>query len=144
VNPLLQRLLDERDVVARVYAYCGAADAETPDAFVDCFAADGEFVYLTAPGASPAIHLRGRAELERWFVERLPVVPPGTMNHVTVHPHAEVDGDEARATSWFISIRAGESGPYITSTGGYRDRLVRCEDGAWRFAERVCIADLPR
>jgi hypothetical protein len=66
------------------------------------------------------------------------------MNHVTVHPHVEVDGDEANATSWFVSIRTNDSGPYITSTGAYEDRLVRGAEGAWRFAERVCIADLPR
>jgi hypothetical protein len=76
MNDLLQRLLDERDVVARIYAYCAAADAETPSAFLDCFTADGAFLYLKARGAEPALHLRGRAELERWFVERLPVVPP--------------------------------------------------------------------
>jgi hypothetical protein len=144
VNALLQRLLDERDVVARIYAYCPAADAETSTAFLDCFTEDGAFLYLKARGAEPSIHLRGRAALERWFVERLPVVPPGTMNHVTVHPHVEVEGDEAHATSWFVSIRTNDSGPYITSTGAYEDRLVRGEDGAWRFAERVCVADLPR
>jgi hypothetical protein len=139
----LQRLVDERDVIARLYAYCAAADAQTPDAFLDCFTADGEFIYRAGADAEPAIHLRGRAEIERWFAERLPSFPAGTMNHTTIHPHADVQGDEATATSWFISIRNGESGPYIASTGGYRDRLVRCDDGAWRFARRVSTGDLP-
>jgi 3-phenylpropionate/cinnamic acid dioxygenase small subunit len=143
-NQLLARLLDERDVTARLYAYCEAADAQTPEAFLDCFTADGLFTYRTFAQAEPSLTCRGRAELERWFVERLPVVPPGTMNHTTVHPRVSVDGDRAEATSRYISIRSREGGLAVVSTGSYRDRLVRCEDGQWRLVERESVGDMPR
>jgi ketosteroid isomerase-like protein len=140
----LARLLDERDVVERLYAYCEAADAETPDAFLDCFTEDGEFTYRASADAQPSITCRGRRELERWFRERLPVVPPGTMHHTTVHPTVTVDGDHAESTSHYISIRARDGALIVASTGAYRDRLVRCEDGRWRFVERQSIGDMPR
>jgi uncharacterized protein (TIGR02246 family) len=140
----LARLLDERDIVAVIYAYCEAADAETPKAFLDCFTEDGLFTYRAGPDAPVSLECRGRAELERWFVERLPNVPSGTMNHTTVHPIVSVGGDAAESRSRFVSIRARDGGLFVASTGAYRDRLVRCEDGRWRFAERHSIGDMPR
>jgi hypothetical protein len=140
----LAALLDERNVVDLLYVYCEAADAETPEAFVDCFTPDGLFTYRAAADATPSLTCRGHDELERWFRERLPVVPPGTMNHTTVHPRVTVDGDEARATSRFVSIRAREGALVVASTGSYDDRLVRGQDGRWRFLERHSIGDMPR
>lgn len=140
----LTRLLDERDVIETLYAYCEAADATTPGAFVDCFTADGVFSYRGFAEAEPSLTCRGRGALERWFLERLPVVPPGTMNHTTVHPRVTVEGDQAQATSRFLSIRSGDGGLFVASTGSYQDRLVRCEDGRWRFLERHCVGDMPR
>jgi len=140
----LARLLDERDVLEVIYDYCEAADADTPDAFVDHFTEDGLFTYRASADAPLSLEVRGRAELEKWFVERLPVVPPGTMNHTTVHPRVSVAGDTAESRSRFVSVRARDGGLFVASTGSYRDRLVRCEDGRWRFAERHSIGDMPR
>jgi SnoaL-like domain len=72
------------------------------------------------------------------------VVPPGTMNHTTVHPRVTVNGDHAEASSRFVSIRSREDGLFVASTGSYQDKLVRCEDGRWRFAERHSVGDMPR
>jgi ketosteroid isomerase-like protein len=140
----LARLLDERAVIATLYAYCEAADADTPDRFVDCFMTDGLFTYRAFSEPEPTLRCRGHAELERWFRERLPQVPPGTMNHTTIQPHVTVDGDSAEARSRFVSIRARDGVLVVASTGRYEDRLVRCEDGRWRFAERHSIGDMPR
>jgi SnoaL-like protein len=140
----LAALLDERNVIDALYAYCEAADAETPGAFVDCFTPDGLFTYRASATATPSLTCRGHEALERWFRERLPVVVPGTMNHTTVHPRVAIDGDEARVTSRFLSIRAREGALVVASTGSYDDRLVRCQDGRWRFLERHSIGDMPR
>jgi SnoaL-like domain len=140
----LARLLAERDVIETLYAYCEAADAETPDAFLDCFTDNGLFTYRGYSDSEPSLTCRGRAELERWFLERLPVVPPGTMNHTTVHPRVDVTGDQAQSTSRFVSIRARDGSLVVASTGSYRDRLVRCQDGRWRFLERHSVGDMPR
>jgi SnoaL-like domain len=144
VADLLERLVAERDIVARLYVYCEAADAETPEAFLDCFTPGGVFTHTAHGQSQPMLSLNGAAELERWFIERLPVVPPGTMSHTTVHPRVQVEGRRADATSQFVSIRAREEGLFVASTGSYRDVLVRCDDGEWRFAERHSLADMPR
>jgi hypothetical protein len=143
-HELLAALLGERGVIERLYAYCEAADAETPDAFVDCFTPDGVFTYRTFADTEPSLTCRGHAELERWFRDRLPTVPPGTMNHTTVHPRIVVDGDRAKSTSRFVSIRACDGALVVASTGTYHDRLVRSDDGRWRFLERQTVGDMPR
>ena len=140
----LDRLIAEREVVGLLYEYCERADADTPEGFVDCFVADGLFTYRSHPAAEPSLSVRGSGELERWFVERLPVVPPGTMNHTTVHPRVTVDGDRAHASSRFVSIRPRDGGLVVASTGSYSDELIRCADGKWRFTERHSIGDMPR
>ena len=141
---LLAGLLDERDVIARLYLYCEAADAPTPDAFLDCFTPDALFTYRAHGAQETSLSVRGHAELQQWFVERLPVVAPGTMNHTTVHPAVTIDGDRAHSSSRFVSIRAREGGLFVASTGSYSDELVRCEDRQWRFAERHSTGDMPR
>jgi ketosteroid isomerase-like protein len=141
---LLGQLLAEREVMRRLYDYCEAADADTPDAFLDCFTASGLFTHTAHGQSEPVLTLRGHAELERWFVERLALVPPGTMNHTTVHPRVQIEGDRASCRSRFISLRARQDGLYVASTGGYQDVLQRCEDGQWRLAERHSRGDMPR
>jgi hypothetical protein len=143
-DELLARLVDERDVTARLYVYCELADAETPEGFVDCFTSDGLFTYRAHGATEPSLSVRGHAALEKWFTDRLPVVLPGTMNHTTVHPAVTIDGDRAHASSRFISVRARDGGLFVASTGSYADDLVRCDDGLWRFAERHSIGDMPR
>jgi ketosteroid isomerase-like protein len=141
----VQRLLDERDVIDRINGYCAAADAPSPDGLLDCFTEDGLFTYAASDGAERSLVCRGRAELERWFVERLPVVPPGAMMHVTVHPRVtRLEGDRAEATSQFLGIRVRADGLFVASTGHYRDVLERGADGRWRFSERHSIGDMPR
>jgi hypothetical protein len=141
---LLRRLLAEREVVQRLYVYCEAADAETADAFLDCFTVAGLFTHTAHGQSEPVLTLCGHVELERWFVERLPLVPPGTMNHTTVHPQVHIEDDRASCRSRFISLRARDDGLYVASTGSYRDVLVRCDDGQWRLAERHSHGDMPR
>lgn len=134
----------ERDVIDTLYSYCEAADGENPDAFLDCFAEDGVFTHRPFGASEPTLICRGRPQLERWFRDRLPAVPPGTMNHTTIQPRVTVDGDQAEATSRFVSIRARDGELVLASTGSYRDRLIRCPDGRWRFAERHSTGDMPR
>ena len=99
---VLARLLDEHDVVELLYVYCETADAETPAAFVDCFTRDGLFTYRAHVATELAFSVRGHADLETWFVQRLPVVPPGTMNHTTVHPRVTIGGAERGPPPRFI------------------------------------------
>jgi hypothetical protein len=65
------------------------------------------------------------------------------MNHTTAPPRVSVDGDRAETTSRFISIRRLDDEPIVASSGSYRDRLRRCEDGQWGFIERHSTGDVP-
>jgi hypothetical protein len=56
-----------------------------------------------------------------------------------------VDGDEARAESWYVVIRSeGDPKLGVRSAGRYHDRLVRSADGVWRIAERDAVGEMPR
>jgi hypothetical protein len=52
-----------------------------------------------------------------------------------------VDGDRCVVHSYFMVLTAHPTGSFVRVFGRYRDRLVRCPDGRWRFEERVCEID---
>jgi hypothetical protein len=54
-----------------------------------------------------------------------------------IEPLIEVGGDVASATSYFAVLRDEESRPALWVFGRYRDTLVRCGDGRWRFSLRI-------
>jgi hypothetical protein len=56
-------------------------------------------------------------------------------------PRVEVDGDRARVDSYFARIDLDPTGSFIRAFGRYRDTLVRCPDGRWRFEHRIAEID---
>ena len=53
------------------------------------------------------------------------------------HRHSGVLGDAASVTSYFAVLREEEQRPILWVFGRYRDTLVRCADGKWRFTLRI-------
>jgi hypothetical protein len=53
-------------------------------------------------------------------------------------PLVNFNGARALVDSMFERLDTYAHGPGIHSYGRYRDVLVRCEDGRWRFLERAC------
>ena len=110
-----------RDLLAR-YTYHG--DRGRVADLAACFAADGILEYM---GKTP----KGPAEI-------LAALTSGTrdprltfIRHHITNPLIAIDGDQARARSYF-AVHAN-FGP--DHSGTYDDRLVRTADG-WRFAHR--------
>jgi len=53
-----------------------------------------------------------------------------------------VTGDSATVQSYFMRVEPRDGGPtQIVASGRYIDRLIRCDDGRWRFVERVAEID---
>ncbi|MEK7215962.1 MAG: nuclear transport factor 2 family protein [Chloroflexota bacterium] len=134
----LQRFEDERDILQTLYRYAHTIDSRQAAEWADCFVEDGVFETRIRENGAPARH-RGRAALTR-FVE-LSQRPEALVQHGLMEPVIAIDGDSATATSYWVMFRErGVSEPYLRGFGIYRDRLVRCPDGQWRFLERVSIS----
>jgi 3-phenylpropionate/cinnamic acid dioxygenase small subunit len=141
----IARLEDERAILDCVYGYSHALDGKQPDEFLEGFTDDGRFAWKPTPDVDYAIDLNGRAELERWVLDYEPRVPPGREHHVVTNPRiVAVDGDRARAVSWYLIIRDFGGRPGVRSTGRYLDELERGPDGRWRIRERLALGDMPR
>jgi ketosteroid isomerase-like protein len=140
----LDRLEQERAVVAVLTRYCHAIDGGLRDAWLDCFTEDGVFAF---DGRGSYREVSGREELARWFDDHKVRYPLGELNHVLANPAVTVEGERAGAVSYFITLAPGEagtgSGVAVASNGRYTDTLRRCADGAWRIERREARRDLP-
>ena len=56
----------------------------------------------------------------------------------------EVDGDTATCVSYLAVVMEHDDEPILRVFGRYRDRLVRCPDGRWRFRERIAEVESMR
>ncbi len=134
----VQRLEDERAILQTLYRYGHTIDGRLPEEWADCFVDDGYFEIRVREDGEPARH-QGRAALMR-FVE-LSQRPGSLVQHGLMEPVIHIDGDTASVTSNWVMLRErGVSEPFLRGWGIYRDRLVRCPDGRWRFTERVAIS----
>lgn len=53
-----------------------------------------------------------------------------------------MNGDDASVQSYFLRVEPQDSGPTrIVASGRYVDGLVRCDDGRFRFTQRVAEID---
>lgn len=61
----------------------------------------------------------------------------GDLRHLVLGSSIEVDGDQARATSDWMTVRKNPDGTVSIASVGRFDDVLRVEDGQWRFAHRV-------
>jgi len=134
----LALLEDEAAIRDTLYAYGSALDYGDRDQFLDCFTADADYVVSMRIGASGALAFRGRDELGAYF-DGHTHAPAAWHKHVTTIATVTVNGDAARATSYFLRVDAGaEAGPAtVLASGRYRDELVR-DEVRWRIRSRTC------
>ena len=126
----LQRLIDRQEIADLCVRYTFALDTRDWALLASCFTDAPVFVH---PGGRLAgiepILTRSRGALESLDASQ----------HLLGNVVAEVDGDTARATSYFQAqhVRAGTPGgdTYIIA-GSYTDTLTRTA-GGWKIAERV-------
>jgi hypothetical protein len=127
------QLADRLAILDLMHWYGVAIDAHDWDLFRSLFTPDAVLDY-TDSGAL-------RAGLD----ETIEFFSPGVegfagMHHANANHVCEIDGDTARALTYFTAVHAavdGKGGEVLMTIGGtYRDKLVRTP-GGWRIAERV-------
>lgn len=130
IEQRLRQLEDEKAILNTLYAYGHYLDYGLEDAWIDCWS---EGAVLDWPGRA---FMRGHAELRAGF--RAHSHAPDTYHkHMVVAPMITVQGDTATVQSMFARLDRYEDGPGIRAFGRYRDTLIRCPDGRWRFTERL-------
>jgi ketosteroid isomerase-like protein len=130
IEERLQRLEDERAIVDVLHAYGHSLDYGQRDLWADCWT---ESAVLHWPG----VDFDGRAAIVQAFDDHSHA-PDRFHKHMLVEPRVQLDGDMATVDSYFMRLDTGDDGPVLRSFGRYRDRMRRCDDGHWRFAERLC------
>ena len=129
-------LEDERAIVRTLHAYAHAIDYGDEEAWVSCFSEDGVFDIRGRAPHQPTRLITGRDELRR-FIARHTRAPELWHKHLLVEPLIQVDGRTATCSSYLAVVMEHEGRPVLRVFGRYRDRLVKEDDGVWRFAERI-------
>ncbi len=135
----IARLEDERGLLTTLYRYGHTIDYGPDEEWVDLFTEDGVWDSVPNEALGPEakrITARGREELRR-FIATHTHAPVRWHKHFLAEPVVTIDGDVASVTSYFVRLDRYDRGIYMRGFGRYLDRLVRCDDGRWRFTERV-------
>jgi hypothetical protein len=135
----LRVLEDERAITRTLYQYGHSLDYGDETAYIDCFTDDGVFE-VRRRGKGDVRRVVGRSDRET-FVAQHSRAPEAWHKHMVLQPMIEVDGDKARCVSYAVVLLDYEDRPAIKDFARYKDRLRRCEDGKWRFEERVAEAE---
>ena len=139
----LQRLEDEREILRTLYQYGHAMDYGPDADWIDCFTEDGVWDVQMRRNPAGGFRCCGREELRASLAGQSSVRAPALFaKHLLVEPRIEIAGDEASVESYFLRVEPQDAEPTrIVASGRYRDRLQRCGDGRWRFAERIAEID---
>ncbi len=130
------RLEDERAIVQTLHRYAHSIDYGDEEGWVDCFTEDGVFDVRSRLPHQLKRLISGRAEL-RQFISGHTRAPELWHKHLLVEPLITLDGDSATCASYLAVVMEHGEEPVLRVFGRYRDRLVRGEDGRWRFRERI-------
>ena len=133
----LQQLEDEQDILRTLYAYGHSLDYGVEADWLNCWTEDA---VLKWPNRDP---LKGHDALRTAFRNHTHA-PQAYHKHVIVEPRIRIDGDRATVECMFARLDRYTSGPGLRSFGRYRDVLVRCKDGRWRFSERLVEKEAAR
>jgi hypothetical protein len=148
LNDVLKRLAileDERAIMDTLYKYGHTIDYGRHAEWVDCFTPDGAF------------DIRFRGEKQRRFdghealarfVANHSFPPVRYHKHFVMDPQITIEGDTAHVVSYltrFDAVPTDKPGsgmePAIKAFGRYIDTMRRCDDGRWRFVERIGDSD---
>jgi ketosteroid isomerase-like protein len=125
----VRELEDERAILRTLYSYGHGLDYGLEEQFLDCWTEDAVLIW---PDRPPLV---GREAIAAAFRAHTHA-PDFFHKHVIVEPRIDIDGDRASSECYFARWDDYEQGPEIRSFGRYRDVLIRCPDGRWRFQER--------
>jgi len=139
----LQKLEDERAILQTLHQYGHSMDYGPDADFIDCFTPDGLWNVRMRKTPAGAFQCRGHGEIEASLAGQTAVRAPALYaKHIVTDSRIVVTGDEAHVDSYFLRVEPRDEGPtQIVASGRYRDTLVRCDDGRWRFTERIAEID---
>jgi uncharacterized protein (TIGR02246 family) len=137
ISPL-EHLLIVQACTALIHRFADRNDARDANALADMFVEDGVFARPTAPDKP----VTGREAIRAQFAAR----PPGKLTrHICSNTIVTVvSASEATAVSTILLYTATLSEGAVLPVkadakqllGAYEDRIVRDNDGAWKFKER--------
>lgn len=131
---------DERAIRHTMDLYAHAMDYGEEEVWCDCFTEDALFLVNDAQKGFEEIYRVKGAERLAAYIAAYPRPPRVHAKHVCSQVLVRVEGETATAESFWVAINSEGGGgrPNIMAFGRYRDRLMRCADGRWRFTERIC------
>ena len=127
-------------------AYGHTIDYGPKAEWLDCFTEDAVYKVqmsgVTLPDllgiTQPPEGLEGRALLSAYIANHTHA-PDMWHKHCLSEPVIRLEGDsKASVQSYFARLDEDQNGAYILAFGRYRDKMVKSEDGKWRFVERIC------
>jgi ketosteroid isomerase-like protein len=135
----VERLEAEREIMRTIHDYSHAMDYGLDEVFADCWL---EHAWLQWPGLP---RFEGREAILGAFRDpSRAFAPERYTKHLVATPRIEVDGDRAAVSTYFGALLEVEGRPAMPCFGRYRDVLVRCDDGRWRFQERLAEQESPQ
>jgi len=136
MDPKLQTIIDHHDIRTLLAEYCHACDRSDWDMVAGVYAGEDSFDdhgLVQAPGPEYAKVMGG-------IVREL----TDSLSHIMGQSLIEVDGDEAAAETFFLSLIRGphdDGTPRLNLMAGrFIDRFVRL-DGAWKIKHRTAVRD---
>ena len=138
VRPLLQRLLDVREIEELLAEYMCLLETRDWVRYAQLFAKNGELHFNE-------YHLVGSQVIRDTMLKIAPNDPkrpaPSAADLLT-NVSVDVKGDVATSTSRWTGITLGpDNKPAVTRAGHYEDTLVR-ENDRWRFQKRIVHVDV--
>jgi len=138
----LPSIEDEREIRHTMDLYAHAMDYGEEEVWRDCFTDDALFLVSDAQKNMQEIYRVQGDETLSAYIAAYPRPPAVFAKHICTQILIQVDGDRATSESFWLAVNSegGPNGvaPNIMAFGRYRDRLVACPDGRWRFTERIC------
>lgn len=124
---------DHLEITRQLYRYARAIDTRDWDLLAALFTKDAVIDYRVPGGTRLRL-----PEMLGWLRESLRIFR--TTRHVMSNPLIEIEGDEARSTTYLTAthVQVGRGGQESVATlhGIYRDHHVRGPEG-WRIRERI-------
>jgi uncharacterized protein (TIGR02246 family) len=131
----LQALEDRLAINDLFVRYATALDAGDVDTIVGCFAEDGAL-------ESPVVGVYRGHDGIREFARRFAKLREGgtQLRHVLSNLTVKLDGDQAHATCYLVTIQTRNGKSVLRPPGRYECELVRVQ-GKWVFKYRLVLED---
>jgi ketosteroid isomerase-like protein len=137
IREAIMAIQDEQEIHRTLNQYSYCSDFNDAEGLIDCFTEDGE--WWSAIGFT----LKGKAEIREWVVNVRNPHNPFTSDpdqgrkggqHYRTNIQIKLRGDQADVVSYLAQLAPDGLNISVMAMGRYIDRLVRCDDGRWRFS----------